>query len=163
MHHYLTSTANTLSNRKEMAHVWRVVIPQTGYRHPFVTHGILAIAALHKATLEPNHRKTYLDLAAYHETVGSEGFRHALQDPNEDNWMPLFSFACSVVVYMFTLPTQLEGQRLMDPITNLLELVYLLKGINTTLEPRMRDLGRTVFAPFKYGLWPAETNGFPEG
>ncbi|KAF7549473.1 hypothetical protein G7Z17_g6358 [Cylindrodendrum hubeiense] len=57
MHHFCTVTADAMSVQREMRHVWRVVIPKEGYRHSFVMHGILAIAATHKASLLPNSRK----------------------------------------------------------------------------------------------------------
>src|SRR5690606_31319682 len=100
MHHYMASTADSLSIRPEMCHVWRVALPREGYRHQFVTHGILAIAATHKAYLLPHSRKKYLALSDYHQTLGSEGYRICLQDINDHNGRALFAFASTVVLLM---------------------------------------------------------------
>ncbi|KAF4946891.1 hypothetical protein FGADI_10804 [Fusarium gaditjirri] len=153
MHHYCTVTADTLCVRKDLAYVWGVAIPRLGYQDPFVMHGILAIAAAHKAYLVPANRKTYLPLADYHQTLGSEGYRRYLQHYNMTNWMPVFGFASLVVLHMLTLPTRMDNCVLEDPITNLVELAGLLRGIKTTLEPAMGRIVRTEFAPVVFGIW----------
>lgn len=104
MHHYCTVTADTLSIRKDMGHVWRVAIPREGYQHPFVMHGILTIDAAHKAHLVPSNCKTYLALCDYHQTIGSQGFRSELHYIKKSNGLPPFSFASIVVVYMVNSP-----------------------------------------------------------
>jgi hypothetical protein len=116
-------------------------------------HGILAIAAAHKAYLMPASRKTYLPLADYHQTLGSEGYRRYLQHYNMTNWMPVFGFASLVVLHMLTLPTRMDNCVLEDPITNLIELAGLLRGIKATLEPAIGRIVRTEFAPVVFGIW----------
>ena len=53
MHHYCTVTCNTMALREDSRHVWRVVIPTEGYANKYVMHGILAVAAVHRAFLYP--------------------------------------------------------------------------------------------------------------
>ncbi|KAK7408412.1 hypothetical protein QQX98_009397 [Neonectria punicea] len=163
MHHYCTVTADTLSIRREMRHVWRVVIPREGYQHPFVMHGLLAIAATHKAYLIPNSRKKYLALSDFHQTVGSEGFRCTLTNDCLESRGALFCFASVVVLFMFTLPTRSAIGRLENPITNLLELIGLLKGVRTTQSPFVPGILKSEFAPIVYGIWPLDKTDPPAG
>ncbi|RSL74502.1 hypothetical protein CEP51_011536 [Fusarium floridanum] len=158
MHHYCTVTSRTLSVREDMIHVWNVAIPRLGYQSPFVMHGILALAAAHKAYLIPASRRIYLPLADYHQTLGSEGYRHQLQTFDLSNWMPVFGFASVVVLHMLTLPTRMENHALEAPLTNLLELANLLRGIKTTLQPIIPRVVRTEFAPVVYGVWLFESD-----
>ncbi|KAM5343769.1 hypothetical protein ACJ41O_012306 [Fusarium nematophilum] len=144
MHHYCTVTADTLSLRQDMAYVWRVAVPREGYKHSFVVHGILAIAAAHKAYLVPS-------------------FRHELQKITQDNWTALFSFASVLVLYSFSLPVRSTEGKLSNPIDNLLELVSLVRGIKTTMAPLVPRLYHSEFAPMGYGIWPAESDGSPNG
>ncbi|KAM0420795.1 hypothetical protein ACHAPT_011456 [Fusarium lateritium] len=153
MHHFCTVTSHTMSIRKDMVHVWSVAIPRLGYQDPFVMHGILAIAAAHKAYLIPASRRIYLPLADYHQTLGSEGYRRQLRAFDLSNWMPVFGFASVVVLHMLTLPMRMENHTLEAPLTNLLELGNLLRGIKTTLQPVMSRVVRTEFAPMVYGVW----------
>ncbi|KAM0563753.1 hypothetical protein ACHAPJ_001485 [Fusarium lateritium] len=153
MHHYCTVTADSLSVRKDLAYVWAVAVPRLGYQHPFVMHGILAIAAAHKAYLVPSNRRTYLPLADYHQTLGSEGYRRYLQDFDLSNWMPVFGFASVVVLHMLTLPMRMDNRTLEEPITNIIELAGLLRGIRTTLQPILRRIVKSEFAPVVFGIW----------
>ncbi|KAF4466479.1 Sterol regulatory element-binding ECM22 [Fusarium albosuccineum] len=151
LHHYTTITAGTISLRHDMAHTWRVTIPQQGYRKRFVTHGVLAMGAAHKAVLEPGRSKTYLQMCDYHATLGSEQFRSELEDVRPDNWMALFSFASLVTLYAFTLPSRLGAQTLPNPLANIIEMVTLLRGIETALSPLLTRISKSEFAPLIYG------------
>lgn len=159
MHHYCTVTADSMSVRQEMSHVWRIVIPKEGYQHRFVMDGILAVAAAHKAYLMPNNKKTYLALSHYHQTVGSEGFRSVLQNICPENAMCIFSFASVVVLFMYTLPSRSVNGRLESPIHNILEVIGLLRGIKATLSPLMQGIMRSECAPLVYGIWPLDDTG----
>ncbi|KAI1072685.1 hypothetical protein LB507_003430 [Fusarium sp. FIESC RH6] len=158
MHHYCTVTAESLSIRKDLIYVWSVAIPRLGYQDPFVMHGILAIAAAHKAYMVPASRKTYLPLADYHQTLGSEGYRRQLQNFDPSNWMPIFGFASVVVLHMLTLSMRSENGVLENPINNIIEVASLVRGIRTTLEPVLGRIVRTEFAPVVFGIWPLNHN-----
>ncbi|QPC61320.1 hypothetical protein HYE67_003551 [Fusarium culmorum] len=158
MHHYCTVTAESLSIRKDVTYVWSVAIPRLGYQDPFVMHGILAIAAAHKAYMLPASRKTYLPLADYHQTLGSEGYRRYLQHFDLSNWMPVFGFASVVVLHMLTLPMRMENRVLESPITNIIEVAGLIRGIRTTLEPVLGRVVKTEFAPVIFGIWMLDSD-----
>ncbi|KAJ3549817.1 hypothetical protein NM208_g310 [Fusarium decemcellulare] len=151
LHHYTTVTAGTISLRHDMAHTWRVTIPQQGYRKRFVTHGVLAMGAAHKAVLEPERSKTYLQMCDYHATLGSEQFRSELEDVRPDNWMALFGFASLVTLYAFTLPSRLGAQTLPNPLANIIEMVTLLRGMKTALPPLLTRISKSEFAPLIHG------------
>ncbi|KAK7418799.1 hypothetical protein QQZ08_011122 [Neonectria magnoliae] len=148
MHHYCTVTADTLSIRREMRHIRRVVIPQEGYQHLFVMHGLLAIAATHKAYLVPNSTK---------KISGPVGL-----SPDQ-NRGALFCFASAVVLFMFTLLTRSATGRLENSMTNLLELIGLLKGIRTSQSPFVPGILKSEFAPIADGIWPLDKTGPPAG
>ncbi|RSL59628.1 hypothetical protein CEP53_005693 [Fusarium sp. AF-6] len=152
IHHYTTTTATTLSIRKDMAHLWQVTIPREGYRNPFVLHSILAMSAVHQAYLRPTNRKMYLQLYNYHSTLGSEQFRSTLEDARPENWMGLFSFAALITLHAFTLPLRLNDQKLPGPLLNLFEVTTLLRGMETMLSPMLPLISRSEFAPFIYGV-----------
>lgn len=162
MHHYCTVTADTMSLKPEIRQVWRNIIPREGYRHSFIMHGILASAATHKAYLFPYNRKTYLNLATYHQTVGSEGFRSALQANHSENTMALFAFAGLMVMHMMALPGRCPNGILEDPIQHFMELVGMFRGLMVTLSPLMSTILRTELAPLVYSVWPLNESDMPE-
>ncbi|KAL2878731.1 hypothetical protein SGCOL_005956 [Colletotrichum sp. CLE4] len=151
MHHYTLVTANTLSIRPDMQHVWRVTMPEIGYECPFVMHGVLTLAALHKAYLIPSSRDKYLELATSHQTAGINGFRTQLHTVDDTNWKPFFCFASLVVFYVASLPVRM-GQDL-DSEPDIMGVFIFVRGIRTILEPYQTKIVRTEFAPMATGIW----------
>ncbi|KAK1569912.1 uncharacterized protein LY79DRAFT_653710 [Colletotrichum navitas] len=159
MHHYTLHTANTISLRHKTQHVWRVIVPEIGYDCPFVAHGILAMAALHKAYLLPPERDRYLDLATSHLDAGLEGFRALLHTIDETNWQPFFCFATLVTFYVACVPAHDGGGGRHVP--DITALFVFVRGVRTILEPYQERLGRTKLAPLVEGPWTVEP-GDPE-
>jgi hypothetical protein len=148
MHHYSTITANTLALRLDMQHVWRMVVPEMSYSTPFLSHGLLSVAALHKAHLLPARRDKYLDLAAYHQTRGMEGFRSIFTSINEENWKPAFCFSSTIVMYAFSPAGQTE-----DAMADILQLFVLIRGLRSSLLGGARELAGTPLSAWSHGIW----------
>jgi hypothetical protein len=134
-----------------MRHVWNVVFPQEAYTQDFLMHGILALAAMHKAYLVPSRRHTYLTLSAYHQNLGLEEFRPQVANLTSENWKPLFCFANFVIGYVFTLPIRSEEHRLPEPLLNMLDLFSVVRGVGVIFRPS-KDLVKTNLGPLVYGL-----------
>ncbi|TQN71774.1 Sterol uptake control protein 2 [Colletotrichum shisoi] len=153
MHHYSLHTANTMSSKPEMQHVWRVAIPEIGYECPFVMHGILAIAALHKAYLLPPERDTYLDLATSHQTAGLEGFRAVLHKLDDSNWESVFCFASITSLHVSFHPVRKSTDHDAELLPDITALFVFVRGIRAILEPYHGGLSRTRLGPMAQGSW----------
>ncbi|OBR09903.1 C6 zinc finger domain-containing protein [Colletotrichum higginsianum IMI 349063] len=153
MHHYTLHTANTMSLKPEMQYVWRVAIPEIGYECPFVMHGILAIAALHKAYLLPPERDRYLDLATSHQTAGLEGFRAVLQTLDDSNWESVFCFASITLLHVSFHPVRKSTDHDAELLPDITALFVFVRGIRAILEPYHGGLGRTRLGPMAHGIW----------
>ncbi|VTT81585.1 unnamed protein product [Fusarium fujikuroi] len=138
MHHYSAITANTLALRLDMQHIWRMVLPEMSYNAPFLSHGLLSVAALHKAHLLPARRDTYLDLAAYHQTRGMHGFRSIFSSIDEKNWHPAFCFSSTIVIYAFS-----PAGRTEDAMADILKIF---------------NLAETPFSAWSAGIWIVKEN-----
>ncbi|GAB1207359.1 hypothetical protein APSETT445_006074 [Aspergillus pseudonomiae] len=155
MHHYSTVTAETLAIRPDMQNVWRTIVPEMGYQSPFVIHGILAVAAQHKARLLPGIRDKYLDMAAYHQALGLKGFLAALPNVNDHNWKPSFCFSSTIVIYVCSLLGQVDEQGT-DTVPDILKLFVMIRGLRATLLIRDAQLAGTELAPWSDGVWILE-------
>ena len=113
----------------------KVVIPQKGYTYDFVMHGILALAATHKALLVPSQFQTYVDISAYHQVLGSQSFRETVSEINSENWRPIFAFSVIVGMYYMTLPIRSENQTLEVPLQSISELFSAVKGVRVSVDP----------------------------
>ncbi|KAJ3464882.1 hypothetical protein MRS44_009668 [Fusarium solani] len=151
MHHYSTVTANTLALRLDMQHVWRMVVPEISYSSPFLSHGLLSVAALHKAHLLPAKRDKYLDIAAYHQTRGMEGFRGIFANIGEENWKPAFCFSSTIVMYAFSSAGQTK-----DAMADILQLFVLIRGLRSSLLVGRTELSGTPLSAWSQGIWIIE-------
>ena len=154
MHHFCTVTADTLAMREDMRYTWRVIVPTEGYANEFVMHGILAIAAIHRASLFPSRRSIYLECSDYHQNCGLQTFRTLLSAPmKRENWQGIFSFASMLVIWVFAMPVRSADCRLPNPIANVIELFSVIRGIQAILEPFKHPLKNSSLAAFVHGVW----------
>lgn len=153
MHHYCTHTARTICHRADMQHVWRVTIPEFGYRCTYVMHGILAIAALHKAHLLPSERETYLDLCVYYQTLGVRRFVSELQHVNENNWKPAFCFASTVAMYALFLPSVKRKEVAGKPLSHIVDLFMFVRGFRSIIAPFQGQMAASQLGPIATGLF----------
>jgi len=148
MHHFCAITANTLATREDLRYTWRVTVPREGYSNPFLMHGILSMAALHRAYLYPAKAEEYLRLSAYHQSSGLKDFQKLLLNIQQDNWKAVFCFASMVVIYVSALPTRLGIPILPTPISNITNLLLVTKGMDAFLRPFATILRNSSLAAF---------------
>lgn len=156
MHHYCVSTADTLAFREDLRYVWRVVFPQEGYRHPFVTHGLLSLAALHKAYLIPSTRQEYLELAASHHALGLEKFISLLSNINDSNWKAMLCYSSIVILHVCSLAARSENGCITAPVRSTWEFLSVVQGIKTTLNEFTPRMARTNLAPLVHNVFRLE-------
>ncbi|KAJ5167209.1 uncharacterized protein N7482_005990 [Penicillium canariense] len=150
MHHYCTVTCNTLTIREDVRHVWRAIMPTEGYSNKYVMHGILAIAAVHRAYLysASAQKEKYIKASAYHLATGLKEFREIIASPvDPENWQPVFCFASMISVYLCTVPIRLGVPQWPNPITNVIDLFASIKGMQAIMNPFLPSLRRTQLAP----------------
>ncbi|KAI9146733.1 Sterol regulatory element-binding protein [Paramyrothecium foliicola] len=70
------------------------------YRAPYLLDQLLALAALHRSTLEEERRSLFLHQATELQTRAIGQFNEAKESINEDNFMPCFLFATLLGVHV---------------------------------------------------------------
>lgn len=158
MHHYSSSTSGNLpSIRPEAQALWSSYIPQQAIKHPFLMHGILALAALHLAYLHPDSATKYLQLGDGHQAVALQKFRTILSsdiDPQlADALFALSSVTSICSIGRSCVTTNAEALD-MDSIC---ELIWLTKGV--------RDVSFALYEYIKAGPMFSiyENRDCPEG
>ena len=81
MYHYATTVCDIVGVREDLIHLWRDHIPQQAIKHPFLMHGILALAALHLAYLRPSSSAQLLQTCDKHQAIALQKFRSILSSP----------------------------------------------------------------------------------
>jgi hypothetical protein len=155
MHHYCTVTSNTMAHHEGTRHVWRTVFPEEGYVHEYLMHGVLSLAALHKAFLIPGQRNAYLTRSAHHYTIGQTAFSALLPAVTSANWRPVFCLATIVIAHVLCLPLQPGGDGLdaATPISKTLELFSVTKSIKAVLLPFIPQIKQTSLGPLVHSMW----------
>ncbi|KAJ5752642.1 hypothetical protein N7520_009559 [Penicillium odoratum] len=93
LHHFATHTAATLSDHPEAQIIWRTSVVECSFRHPFLLQGILAVAALHTATSNPQEEDRLSMMAASKQNTALKEFRTQLQQITPKNCDALFAFS----------------------------------------------------------------------
>ncbi|KAF4948533.1 hypothetical protein FSARC_13705 [Fusarium sarcochroum] len=145
-------------------HVWRVIFPQEGYVHEYLMHGILSLAALHKAYLMPNRRDTYLRQSSFHHSLGQETFTTLLSNVTSDNWQHVYCFATIVIAYVLSpsIRFNCETQPETTPVSRTLELFSVTRGIKAILMPFIAQLNQTRLAPLVTSVWLVSLDPIPD-
>jgi hypothetical protein len=101
MHQFSTSTSLSLHHEPTVNRLWSISVPLLGFSHDFVMHGILALAALHLASLRRERRDLYLSQAVAHHQEGLKKATPALSHVSEENVSAIYTFSALTLIYTF--------------------------------------------------------------
>ncbi|KAI8668903.1 Zn(2)-C6 fungal-type domain-containing protein [Fusarium keratoplasticum] len=116
LHHWTVATSLELSKGDDKHDFWQIMVPQTGYEHPFVMNAILSLAALHRAYLIRPNRHRHMADAAVHHTNALRGFQEALSHVSDENSEALFIWSTLNLIYVFGISGRLSDG--LDPHSN---------------------------------------------
>ncbi len=132
LHFYTTSTWSTISTLS----IWQIDLPQMGFEHPCLMHGLLAVAALHLAHLSASRRPQLLVASERHHQQALPQFRDALSNINKENCHACSAFSMNLNVYAWAAPDR-PGNLFLVDLNNRdgyqtsVELVKILRGGNS--------------------------------
>ncbi|KAF4210722.1 hypothetical protein CNMCM8980_005028 [Aspergillus fumigatiaffinis] len=145
-HHFVTSTASTVSDGLDRKHVWDIHVPQWGFAFPSILHLILALSALDLAHQHPALRAQYLDQADAHFTFGVRSVTTVLASLNEDNCQYIYISAVLICLVYFGHGPR-AGEFLVFSETGQAEWLVLMRGVKSILESRHAEIFSGVLAP----------------
>ncbi|KAF4953930.1 hypothetical protein FSARC_12286 [Fusarium sarcochroum] len=156
MHHYTEHVGNSLSYRRDVQHVWRVIVPEIAFDNPFLMQIILATSASHKAHLIPAQKERYLGLAVHHQTAGLEGFRVALCNIDSHDWKAIFCFSAMIGLSMYntasTTPYIIDDDATGHVPLSLTGFIFIrgMRAVMKLLQPRLME---SILSPLGNGVW----------
>jgi Zn(2)-Cys(6) binuclear cluster domain-containing protein len=111
---------------------WQDGIVRVGFRFPFLLRGILSLSAIHKATTIPTAERSSLILqSTKHIDIALQAFRDQLSHPNPEYAPAMFALAAILIVHHLAMA---QIQSIKDPISELLGLFRLVKGVRVVLQ-----------------------------
>ncbi|ORY16394.1 hypothetical protein BCR34DRAFT_446871, partial [Clohesyomyces aquaticus] len=148
VHHFSVVTALTLTPSVQAQDVCRSHLVKTSFDHPFLLHGILALAALHLSRSDPSHYEEYLIQAEQHHDASLAEFRSEVQDINGSNFQAVFCFAFILFPYSCAVPIDPKStpDHVLETIIQTLALTRRVPPMVTQFYQKMleSELGRLV-------------------
>jgi hypothetical protein len=146
----------TLNTALEMPHpwIWQVVLPQIAFDHCFLMHGLLAIAALHKAVVVPERTESLLNMSRIYQQRGLEAFQSILPSLNSENCHACFAFSMVIMITAWASPEHVSpfvASFNKDVNKRNVDLVTLQRGAVTVLSTASDIQSgplRTMFEPW---------------
>ena len=129
MYHYATTVCDIVGVREDLIHIWRDYIPQQAIKHPFLMHGILALAALHLAYLQPSSSLRQLQTCDRHQAIALEQFRSILSSPVDFQLADArFALAATLAVSSMARSCAGSDSAVLD-VNKIAELFILTRGV----------------------------------
>lgn len=142
MHHFTAHTS--LATHEVHDYLWTVVIPKMGFLHPFLLHGILAVAAMQKRkqATEPE-RSELLDVARDHQQRALSEYISMLIEITEENCHALFAFSQAIAAMSYALLQLPSAQRSANDFVQGIVAVFDLFIGTTVIAVQGREWLRT--------------------
>lgn len=141
MHHFCTSTFLTLTDEAAMIPIWQLYVPRYAFRHRFLLHGILTLAALHRLALNepPDSIVDLREAARAHQQKALSEYIPLLQEIDESNCHALFAFSAILGATSFAfLQSHNEPSSNEEFLYSFLDVFELLQG-STVIAVQGRD------------------------
>jgi hypothetical protein len=134
MYHYATTVCDIVGVREDLIYLWRDYIPQQAIKHPFLMHGILALAALHLAYLQPSSSARQLQTCDKHQAIALEQFRTILSSP-VDPQLADARFALAAILAVSSMARSCAGTdaTALD-VNTIAELFVLTRGVRDMIQ-----------------------------
>lgn len=128
----------------EQHHLWQSALIELGFNHHFLLRGILAVTAIHKATVHTGERIELLAQASMHMDAAVKSFSNHIRHPDPATCCPVFALATLLVVYHMGVA---EVQRPVNPVVDLCACFHLIKGVELTIGQHWDRLLTSEVAP----------------
>ena len=130
-YHAFSSTANSLAADERVIRFWNSELPQIATMHGYVMDGLLAVAALHIASLNPETSSFWFQTSLVYQSRATVGLRHNL-DENSKDFKAAFAASALVVVMVKASPTFRDDEHHTDPLREVMTIRSILKGCEAT-------------------------------
>lgn len=105
------------------------VIPKKGLSHPFLMHGLLAIAALHRAQLDGTKDSlVFVEASIRYKQQALLLYTPLLNNITKDNCEALFAFSCLLSI-LCSASQALEDTRTAKAISDVVDIFRLTRGV----------------------------------
>lgn len=127
-HQYLTSTYVTLSQDGLSAYHLYITIPQMATSYPYLLDSILALSALHLASIETDNRQMWLEAAMRYQSRTCSGLGKSLSEITDQQYEPAFVASVFIILYAQGFPVISSDTHSTDAFSRVMEVRTLISG-----------------------------------
>jgi hypothetical protein len=113
--------------------VWQNMPFHDGMTYPFVLDAILAVAALHKAFIEPQNNEKYISACLFYQSQCLQTYYKQLTNINADNCHAMFAVSALINVLTIAMSRGSTSLAATSPLETLFTTCKLLRGIQVVL------------------------------
>ncbi|KAL3487380.1 hypothetical protein BJX62DRAFT_213698 [Aspergillus germanicus] len=141
-HHFTTTTYRTLSEESAATRrLWQSLIPAWGISFPSILHLILALSALHSASMHPDRRDEYIAQADQHFTFGVRSVTSVLAlDTLDSENCQLIYMSAVLICFAYFARGPREGEFLVFSAGGKSEWLVLLHGVRAILAQKQSEI-----------------------
>lgn len=144
LHHWTLNVALTLNTDSSLHYLWQSTMVDLGFRHHYLLHGILAVSAVHKATIYPTESESLLVQSTHHINLSLRQFTALLSSPDPTTCVPMFATSSMLAVHTLG---EAQVQEPPDPIMAFCSWARLVRGVQTVITPNWIRLQNSEMAP----------------
>lgn len=141
IHHYTTSTKFIVTEHFDLEQLWQAELPRLAFRCDYVMHGLLGLAAMHKAFQQPDLSNMLTAAAVDHLDKALVLYRSQPTEATADTADFRFAFTWLVALFAYASPPSRAR------IDALVEIMLLVKGIASMLSETWMWVAQGPFAP----------------
>lgn len=127
-HQYLTSTHHTLSQDGLSAYHLSMSIPRMASSFPYLLDSLLALSALHLASVEEENRASWLDAALNYQGQACSGLGKVISGLSPPDYEPAFVASIFILLLAMGLKAISLDSHPPDPVSVVLEVRNLISG-----------------------------------
>lgn len=121
----------TIATNTSVEKLWQAVLPHEAIAHPFLTHGLLALSALHAAATSDESREESIESAQSHYSQAVRDLQQAAKSPDQSTCDAVFAMCHIDLVYSFALPLTMESPS-NNPIDDLCQILTHIQTSSPT-------------------------------
>ncbi|KAH9209795.1 hypothetical protein DL95DRAFT_437867 [Leptodontidium sp. 2 PMI_412] len=140
-HHYCTSTSQSMWTNPLLRTFWRIQVPNVGLTYHFVMRGILSMAALHLAYLQPDKKDVYLPYSMHHQQQALKEVMGILPNVTTENCTALHLFSILNCCHTLGRPRE-KDDFLVVGHSGISQWLVLFRGVLEFIEPYQDAIDR---------------------
>ncbi|EAW08520.1 uncharacterized protein ACLA_032550 [Aspergillus clavatus NRRL 1] len=126
---WCTNTYRSISYNTEVESVWQTAVTREAMKHPALMHGILALSALHLATMTGGSvTERYSKMATMHQDLALGGFKESFGDLNQSNCKAAFALCSLMTICSLAFPLAADKSDKRTSLEDLCEAFRVAKN-----------------------------------